>query len=75
MKKSGWSGLQISLHRIKQLIKHGSHFREIMMMDSGTTINLFGNTIMIKNRQRAEILMNFLTNEESKIVYEIGEIP
>ena len=45
------------------------------MMDSGTTINLFGNPNMLANRQKADILMNFLTNAGSKIVDELGEHP
>ena len=45
------------------------------MMDSGTTINMFGKTNMITNRQKSEILMNFLTNAVSKIVDKLGEIP
>ena len=45
------------------------------MMDSGTTINLFGDTNMITNILKAEILVNFLTNAGSKIVDEVGEIP
>ena len=44
------------------------------MMDSGTTINLFGDTNMITNILKAEILVNFLTNAGSKIVDEVGEI-
>ena len=44
-------------------------------MDSGTTINMFGKTNMITNRQKSEILMNFLTNAVSKIVDKLGEIP
>ena len=48
---------------------------QIVMMNSGTTINLFADTKMITNRQKAEMPMNFLTNEGSKIVYEVGEIP
>ena len=43
-------------------------------MDSGTTINLFGNPNMITNRQRTEMPMNFMTNACLKIVYEVGEI-
>ena len=44
-------------------------------MENGTTINLYGNTKMIINRQKAEILMNFLINEGLKKVDEVGEIP
>ena len=47
----------------------------MIMMGSSTTINLFGNPNMIKNRQKAEIPINFLTNAGSKIVDEVGEIP
>ena len=42
------------------------------MMDSGTTINLFGNPNTITNRQKADIPMNFLTNSGSKIVDKLG---
>ena len=38
-------------------------------MDSGTTINLFGNPKMINNGKKVEMPMNFLTNAGSKIVY------
>ena len=48
---------------------------EIIIMDSGTTTNLFGNTRMITNREKAEITVDFLINTGSKIVDEIGEIP
>ena len=44
------------------------------MMDSGTTTNLFVNPNITTNRQILDIIMNFLTNEGSKIVYEVGEI-
>ena len=45
------------------------------MIDSGTTINLFGNPNMITNRKKADIPMNFLTNSGPKIVDKLGEIP
>ena len=67
-KKSGWSGLQISLRGRKQVTKDGSDLREIVMMDIGTTINLFGNTNMITNSLKAEIHMKFLTNSGSQII-------
>ena len=44
------------------------------MMDSGTTIKLFGNTNMIKNRQKSETPMNLMTNARSEVVDEVGEI-
>ena len=50
-KISGWSGSQISLNGSKQVTKYGSYLREMIMMDSGTTINLFVNPNMIKNIQ------------------------
>ena len=40
-------------------------------MDSGTTINLFGNPNMITNRKKLEMPTNFLTNAGSKIVGEM----
>ena len=43
-------------------------------MNSGTTINLFGNPIMITKRQKYNISMYFLTNAGSKLVDEVGEI-
>ena len=61
-KTSGCCILQISLHGSKQVKKYGSDLREIIMMDSGTTINLFGNPKMITSRQKLYIPMNFLTN-------------
>ena len=36
---------------------------------------MFGYLNMITNIQRGELPMNFLTNEGSKIVDEVGEIP
>ena len=45
----------------------------MIILYSGTTINLFGNPNMIKNRQKADIPMNFLTNAGSKIIYKIEE--
>ena len=59
---SGWGGLQISFHGSKQVTKGGSYLIEIIIRDSGTTINLFVNPNMITNRQKAEMPMNFLTN-------------
>ena len=53
--------------------KYGSYLREMVMMDSGTKINLFGNPKIITNRQKEEIPMNFLTNSGSKMVEEVGE--
>ena len=63
-----WSGLQISLHGSKQVRNDGSDLRETIIMDSVTTINLFGNPSMITNIQKLEIPMNFLTHAGSKIV-------
>ena len=71
-KISGWSGLKLSLYGIKQVTKYVSHLREMIMMDSGTTINLFGNPKIIINRQKTEIPTNFLTNARSKIVDKVG---
>ena len=56
------------------MTKYESDLRYMNMMDSDTTINLFGNTNMITNRQKVEIPMNFLTGAGSKIVYEVGDI-
>ena len=73
-KTSGWSGLQISFHGRKQVTKDGSDLREMIMIDSGTTTNLFGNPNMITNRLKSKIPMNLLTNAGSKIVDKVGEI-
>ena len=73
-KTNGWRRLKISLHRRKQVKKYRSDLIEIIMMVSGTTINLFGNPNMITNRKKSEIPMNFLTNAGSKIVDEVGEL-
>ena len=43
-------------------------------MNSDTTKQLFGNSNIIKNRLKAEITINFLTNAGSKIVDEPEEI-
>ena len=45
------------------------------MIDSGTTINLFKTPNMVTNRRKVKIPMTFMTNEGSKIVDEVGEIP
>ena len=73
-KTSSWIGLEISFNEIKQVTKYGSDLREMIMMDSGTTINIFTNPNIFTNRQKVEITMNFLTNSVSKIVDEVGEI-
>ena len=45
------------------------------MMESGSTINLFLNRNMIKNRLNWRwTFLNFLTNSGSKIVHKVGEI-
>ena len=44
----------------------------MIIMDSGTTTNLFGNPKMILNRQKADTPTNFLTYAESKIVDKVG---
>ena len=74
-KTSGWSKLQISLYGSKQVTKDWSYLVEIIIMYSRTTTRLFGNTNVVTNRQKEEIPMNLLTNEGSKIVDEVGEIP
>ena len=48
----GRSGLQTSLHGRKEVTKDGSDLREIIMMDSGTKINMFGNPNMITQIQK-----------------------
>ena len=50
MKTSGWIGLQLSFHGRKKVTKYRSDLIEMIMVDSGTTIKLFGNTSMITNR-------------------------
>ena len=74
-KTSVWSGLQIRFRGGKLVTKYRSKLRGISIMDSGTTINLFGNPKMIANRQKMEIPVNFLVNTGSKIVDEVGKIP
>ena len=73
-KTSGWGGLKISSHRSKQVTKEDSYLIEMIMMDSGTTINIYGNPKIITSRQKADIPMNLLTNTGSKIVDEVGKI-
>ena len=58
MKTSGWSVLQTGLHEKKQVTKYGSYFREMIMIHSGTTTNIFGNPHMITNRQKVDIPVN-----------------
>ena len=54
------------------LTKDGSDLRDIIIMNSGNTINLFGNPNMITNKQtKTDIPMNFLANSGSKIVDEV----
>ena len=43
-------------------------------MYSGNTINLFVNSNMITNRQKAEIPMDFMTNTGSKMIYKVREV-
>ena len=54
------------------MIKDG--LREMILMDSGTKINLFVNPNMITNICKADIPMSFLTNAVSNMVDEVGEI-
>ena len=54
--------------------KYGSYLRKMIIVDSGTTTNLFENPNIITNMQKAETPMNFLTNAGSKIVDKVGEI-
>ena len=61
-KTGGWSGLKISFHERNKVTKDGSYLREIIMMDSTTTINLFVNPSMITNIRKSEMPMNVLTN-------------
>ena len=49
-KTSGWSGLQISLEGSKQVTKYGSDLRAVIIMNSGTTTNMFGNLNMTTNK-------------------------
>ena len=56
------------------MTKYGLDLREKIIMDSATTINLFGIPNMITNRQKVDIPMNFLTNTGSKILYGVGKI-
>ena len=74
-KKSGWSGLQTSFYGKKQVTKDGLYLREMIIMGSVTTIKLFGNPNMIKNRQKSDIPINFLRNAGQKVVDAVGEIP
>ena len=74
-KTSIWSGLQISLNGRKQVTKDSSDLREILTMDSVTTIKLFGNPNMITNILKAEIHKNLLTSAGSKMVDGAVEIP
>ena len=59
MKTNGWGGLKISLHGSKQVTVDGSYLIEIIMMDNGTTIKMFGSAKMITSRQKVEIHVNF----------------
>ena len=43
-------------------------------MNYDTTINLFVNSEMIRNRQKAEINMDLMNSAGSKIVDEVREI-
>ena len=74
-KTSGWSVLQISFHGKKQATKDGSDLRETIMMDSGTTINIFVNPNMTTNRQKTEYYYEFYKQCTVKKVYQVGEIP
>ena len=47
-----WNGSQTSLHLRKEVTKDGSDLREMIMMDSGTKINMFGNPNMITQIQK-----------------------
>ena len=47
----------------------------MIIMNSVTTINMFGNPKMITNRQKLEIPINLLINAGSKMVDEVGKIP
>ena len=49
--------------------------KEMTIMDSGTTTNLFGNPRIITNREKTEITVDFMINTGSKIVDKVGEIP
>ena len=70
-KTSGWRGLKIIIPGNKQVTKEMTDLSEIMMMDSGTTINLFRNPKIITNRKKSEIPIKFLINVGSKIVDKV----
>ena len=63
------------MHGRKQVTKDGSDLRNMIMMDSVTTINLFGDPNMIKNRKKADMPMNFLASAGLKIVDGVVENP
>ena len=47
----------------------------MVMIDSRTKTNLFGNPNMITNRKKLETPVNLQTNRGSKILDDIREIP
>ena len=65
-KKSGW--ITNKFVWVQKIKKDRSDLIEMIIMDSGTTINLIGNKSMIINRKKSETPMNFMTNLGSKIV-------
>ena len=50
-KTNVWSGIKISLYGSRQVTKEGSDLIKMIIMDSGTTINMFGNPNIITNIQ------------------------
>ena len=66
--------IKISLHGSKQVTKKGSNLREMIMIDSGTTINQSGNPNIIKNILKSDTPMNLLTNAGLKKVDEVRQI-
>ena len=50
-KTNVWGGIKISLYGSRQVTKEGSDLIKMIIMDSGTTINMFGNPNIITNIQ------------------------
>ena len=70
-RSSGWSRAHILMNQTKA----STDFKQAILLDNQSNINIFGNPNLVYNKRKATKLLELSTNRGISTTYEKGNIP
>ena len=75
-KKQGWSCMQMSLmNKETNNSKMKSRMKDSIILDTGSTLSIFGNPELVNNIRESDVTLQLATNAETQESNQVAELP